>query len=106
MRVMVLVEAQFLAPDEKYSVLLDETVAWRERYKGYMESFEVFAGTTSAGFVVIDAPDEALVDRIMFEFPFAEYSEITVRPILDGDRALEQWRELMAAAVSAEPGAE
>ena len=75
MRVMVLVEAQFLAPDEKYSVLLDETVAWRERYKGYMESFEVFAGTTSA-------------------------------PILDGDRALEQWRELMAAAVSAEPGAE
>jgi hypothetical protein len=46
-------------------------------------------------------PDEATLNRIMVEYPLTPYSELTVRPILDGDTALGQWREIMREMMDA-----
>ena len=62
-----------------------------------MESFEFFAGGGGGGFGIFNGPDEATLNRIMVKYPFFAYSLITVRPLLDGDSALEQWREIMGA---------
>src|SRR3712207_6277505 len=51
-----------------------------------------------------DVPDEATLNRIMVRYPFTPFSEITIRPILDGDTALAQWREIMSEMMGAGPG--
>jgi len=102
MRVFVMVEPKFLTPPEMFPTLLEGFVAWREANREHMESFEAFAGG-GGGFGIFNVPDEAALDRIMFQYPFFLYSEITVRPILDGDTALEQWREIMSEVMGAGP---
>jgi hypothetical protein len=65
-----------------------------------METFEFFAGG-GGGFVIFNVPDEATLNRIMVEYPLTPYSELTVHPILDGDTALGQWREIMREMMDA-----
>jgi hypothetical protein len=62
MRVLVLVEPRFPIPPEMFPSLLDGFAAWREQYRNSMESFEFFAGG-GGGFGVINAPDEASLNR-------------------------------------------
>jgi hypothetical protein len=104
MRVLVLVEPRFPIPPEMFPVLLDGFAAWRERYRQSMESFEFFAGG-GGGFGVINTPDEASLNRMMVEYPFTPFSEITVRPILDGNIALRQWRVVMSETTGDGPDA-
>jgi hypothetical protein len=103
MRAFVLVEPKFFAPPEAFPTLLDGFAAWRDAHKEHMESFEFFAGG-GGGFGVLNVPDEATLNRIMVQYPLTLYSDITVRPILDGDTALGQWRELMSEMMSQNPG--
>jgi hypothetical protein len=84
--------------------LLDAFADWRERHRQSMESFEFFAGG-GGGFAVANVPDEVTLNRIMVEYPFTPYSHITVRPVLDGDTALAQWRERMREMMSEPPPA-
>jgi hypothetical protein len=105
MRVFVLVEPRFFAPPEIFPTLIEGFTAWRDTHRESMEVFEFFAGG-AGGFGVFNVPDEATLNRIMIRYPFAPYTEITVRPILDGDTALGQWRELMSEMMGAGPGVE
>src|SRR5919107_5588103 len=91
MRVFVLVEPKFFAPPEVFPALMEGFAAWRDAHRERMEAFEFFAGG-GGGFGIFNVPDEATLNRIMVEYPLTPYSEITVRPILDGDTALGQWR--------------
>jgi muconolactone delta-isomerase len=75
-------------------------VPWREAHRERMEAFEFFAGG-GGGFGIFNVPDEATLNRIMVEYPLTPYSELTVRPILDGDTALGQWREIMREMMDA-----
>jgi hypothetical protein len=90
MRVFVLVEPKFFASPEVFPALMDGFAAWRDAHRESMEAFEFFAGG-GGGF------------RIMVEYPLTPYSELTVRPILDGDIALGQWREIMREMMDAGP---
>jgi muconolactone delta-isomerase len=103
MRAFVLVEPKFFAPPEMFPTLLEAFAAWREAHREHMESFEFFAGG-GGGFGIFNVPDEATLNRIMVQFPFFPYSELTARPILDGDSALGQWREIMSEMMEAGPG--
>ena len=103
MRTFVLVEPKFFTPPEIFPTLLEGFVVWREANREHMESFEFFAGG-GGGFGILNVPDEATLNRIMVQYPFFPYSEIAVRPILDGDTALEQWREIMREMMGAGPG--
>jgi hypothetical protein len=102
MRVMVLVEPKFFVPPEQFPMLLDGFADWRERHRASMESFEFFAGG-GGGFGIVNVSDEATLNRMMVEYPFTPFSEITVRPILEGDEALDQWREVMRQMMGAPP---
>jgi hypothetical protein len=68
---------------------------WRERHRTKMESFEWFV--SGGGFGVVEVADEQELYRLMLEFPFAFTDEIEVRPVVDGDRALQSTREALAA---------
>jgi hypothetical protein len=102
MRALVLVEPRFPIPPEMFPGLLDAFADWRERHRQSMESFEFFAGG-GGGFGIVNVPDELTLNRIMVEYPLALYNHITVRPVLDGDTALAQWREVMREMMGAPP---
>jgi hypothetical protein len=103
MRVFVLVEPKFFVPPEMFPTLLDGFAAWRDANRESMEAFEFFAGG-GGGFGILNVPDEATLNRIMVQYPFTPFSEITIRSILDGDTALGQWREIMSEMMGAGPG--
>jgi hypothetical protein len=103
MRAFVLVEPKFFVPPEMFPTLLDAFAAWRDAHREHTETFEFFAGG-GGGFGILNVPDEATLNRIMVGFPFTPYSELTARPILDGDTALGQWREIMGEMMGAGPG--
>ena len=102
MRALVVVEPRFPVPPEMFPTLLDGFAAWRDLHRDIMESFEFFVGG-GGGFGVVNVPDEATLNRMMVQYPFTPFSEITVRPILDGDTALEQWREVMRGSLGGPP---
>ena len=85
--------------------MLEAFAAWRDANREHIESFEFFAGG-GGGFGIFNGPDEAALNQIMVQYPFFPYSEITVRPILDGDTALAQWREIMSEMTRPGPGEE
>jgi hypothetical protein len=105
MRVLVLAEPKYFVPPEMFPTLLEGFAAWREAHREMIESFEFFAGG-GGGFGIANVPDEATLNRMMVEYPFLLYNEITVRPILDGDTALAQWREIMSEMMRPGPGEE
>ena len=94
MRVLVLVKDKYPTPPDQFPSMLDAFADWRERYRDSMETFEFFAGS-SGGFGILNVPDEETLNRLMTEYPFFLFSEISVHPILDGDVALRQVREIM-----------
>ena len=102
MRALVLVEPLFPIPPEMFPGLLDAFADWRERHRQSMESFEFFVGG-GGGFAVVNVPDEVTLNRMMVEYPFTPYSDIKVRPVLDGDTALAQWREAIREMMGGAP---
>src|SRR5215207_5902769 len=91
MRVFVLVEPKFFVSPDMFPSLLEGFADWRERYRDRMESFVGGGG----GFGVFNVADEATLNQMMVEYPLTPFSEITLRPILEGDTALNQWRQEM-----------
>ena len=63
-----------------------------------MESFEFFAGG-GGGFGVVNVADEATLNQIMVEHPLLPFSEVEVHPLVDGDTALDQWRQTLQQMV-------
>jgi hypothetical protein len=97
--------AKFFIAPEMFPTLLDGFAAWRDAHRESMEAFEFFAGG-GGGFGILNVPDEATLNRIMVQYPFTPFSELTIRSILDGDTALGQWREIMSEMMGAGPGVE
>ena len=94
MRTVVIVRPQFPVPPDQLPTLFDGFADWRERYRDSMESFEFFAGG-GGGFGVFNVPDEATLNQIMVEYPLLPFSEVEVHPLVDGDTALDQWRQTL-----------
>ena len=103
MRGFVLVEPKLFVPAEMFRSVLDGFAAWRDAKRECMEDYEFFAGG-GGGFGVLNVADEATLNRMIVQYPFTPFSEITTRPILDGDTALGQWREIMSEMMGAGPG--
>jgi hypothetical protein len=81
-------------PPEQLPSIMERFADWRAQYAEHMQSFEFFAGG-GGGFMVLDTPDEIVLNRIMAEYPFAAYLDVEVRPIIDGDTGLAQWWQVM-----------
>jgi hypothetical protein len=96
MRIFVMSLPKFPTPLEQLPTLMQGFVAWREKYRPVMESFDFFAGG-NGGYGVLTVPDEATLNQIMLEYPFGPLSELEIRPVLDGDKALAQWQAALQA---------
>ena len=94
MRAMVITRPQSPPPLDLFPALFDRFADWRERYRDRMESFEFFAGG-GGGFGVVNVADEATLNQIMVEYPLLPFSEVEVHPLVDGDTALNQWRQTL-----------
>jgi hypothetical protein len=85
-------------PPEELPSIMERFAEWREQYREHLQSFEFFAGSPGA-VMVINAPDEIVLNQVMTEYPFVNYVDIEVRPIIDGDTALAQWWQVMRRMV-------
>ena len=85
-------------PPEQLPSIMERFAEWREQYREHLQSFEFFAGSPGA-VMVINAPDEVVLNQVMTEYPFVNYVDIEVRPIIDGDTALAQWWQVMRRMV-------
>jgi hypothetical protein len=91
MRLLVISRSRFLIPPEQLPALFQAFAAWRERYRSVSESFEFFAGG-GGGYGVVNVADEATFNQMMLEYPFGPLSDLEIRPVIDGDKALAQWQ--------------
>ena len=99
MRIFVMSQPRFPVPPEQLPALTQGFVAWREKYRSVTESFEFFAGN-NGGFGVLNVPDEATLNQIMIEYPFGPFSELDIRPVIDGDKGLAQFQAALQAMAS------
>ena len=94
MRFVVISQPLSPVPPEQLPSIMERFADWRAQYREHMQSFEFFAGG-GGGYMVLDTPDEILLNRIMAEYPLAAYLEVKVHPIIDGDTGLAQWWQVM-----------
>lgn len=96
MRILVISRSRFPVPPEQLPTLFQAFAAWRERYRSISESFEFFAGG-GGGYGVINVTDEASFNQMMIEYPFGPFSDLEIRPVINGDTALAQWQAALEA---------
>lgn len=96
MRVLVTARPKFQIPPDQFATLTKGFVTWRERYRPRMEAFYFFAGGGGGG-GILNVADEAELNQIMLEWPFAFFSDLECVPILDGDVALRQFQAAVKA---------
>ncbi len=99
MRILIISRPRFPVPPDQLPALIQRFVAWREKYRSTLGTFEFFAGG-GGGFGIANVPDEATLNQIMIEYPFTVFNEQEIRPVLDGDKALAQWQAAMQAMMS------
>ena len=93
MRALVIAQVRFPVPMELQPEIVERFIEWREKYREKMEAFEFFIG--NGGFAIANVTDEVELNQIMTEYPLQLWSEIEVKPLVDGDIALEQWMKAL-----------
>ena len=91
---------RFPIPPEQMPAIWQQFVAWRERYRSRMESFEFFIGD-GGGFGVVDVDSAEELQQMMIEYPFLMADQVEVKAIADGDASLRQWGEAFQAMAGA-----
>lgn len=104
MRMLVQTRPSHPIPQEMLGPLMEMFKQWREQYRAQTEAFYFFA-SGKGGFGVVNAPDEMALWRQLSTFPFAQVSDITVEPLIDGDEGLAAFGDLMAQMAASMGGA-
>ena len=99
MRVLLITRNEHPIPPEAALPLFQGFAAWREKYRGNMESFFFFAGIAGGG-GILNVPDEVALNKMMTEWPLAAFSKSEIYPILDGDIALPHYIEVIQAMMA------
>jgi muconolactone delta-isomerase len=84
-------------------LLLEGFTQWRAKWRDKMPVFEFWAGR-GGGLGIVDVADATELSQMMMEFPFAQFLQIDVRLIVDGDDALERLKATMAEMTAAMQG--
>lgn len=95
MRALVIVRMRPPFPQEHEHEIVEGFVDWRAKYRAKMECFEFFVG--NGGFVLANVVDEAELNRMVMEFPLLPWAELEIEPVVEGDRALEEWKKAVEA---------
>ena len=103
MRVLVQARPSHPISQDLIGPLMDMFKHWRAQYRAQTEAFYFFT-SGKGGFGIVNAPDEMALWRQLSTFPFAQFSDITVEPLIDGDEGLAAFADLMAQMMSGAGG--
>jgi hypothetical protein len=95
MRALVIGTPKFQIPPDQLPGIVDTAIAWHERYEDKFQAFGSFPG--GGGFGVIEAKDEAELNQIIIEMPFSWFSDVQVKPFVDGVKGLQQLKQAVDA---------
>jgi hypothetical protein len=101
MKVLIVATPKHAIPPEQLPRVIDGAIAWYERYQDKFDSFGAFPG--GGGFGSVDVADEKELNQMIIEMPFSWFSEVEVRPYVEGATGFEQLKEAvdsMAAAMA------
>ena len=94
MRASVYVTPKAPAPPEHLPGLIQLFTDWRAQHRSKFEVFEFFAG--GGGLGILNVSDEAELHQMMMGFPFGPYSDVDIRPIVNGDVAPGHYHAMIA----------
>ena len=98
MQFLVTMRPRTPAPPEMLIGMLDRAEAWHERYEAAFEAFGIFPG--GGGFGVVNVRDEAELHRMLAEMPFTAFSDVELRPYVEGATGWRQTREAVAGMLA------
>jgi hypothetical protein len=96
MKVLVTARPKFPLPPDQLGPLTEGFVDWREHHRSKMEAFYFFAGK-GGGCGIVNVADEAELNQVMLEWPFAFFSDVEIEPLVDGDVGLQQFQAAIRA---------
>jgi len=82
-------------PPEQLAGVTEGAIAWYERYQDRFDSFGTFPG--GGGFGVANFSDETELNQMIIEMPFAWFSDVEVRPFVEGAVGLQQLKQAVDA---------
>jgi hypothetical protein len=99
MRALVIGLPKFPIPPEVVGGIVQGAIDWYDRYEDKFKAFGSFPG--GGGFGVVEAADEEELTRMIAEMPFAPFSDITVRPFVEGKAGFHIFQEAIAQMMGA-----
>lgn len=103
MHFLIISRPRFPIPPEQLPAMLEALGAWRKKYRSVTEYTAFFAGG-GGGFGVVDVKDEAELNQIMLDFPFAPSSDIEIKALIAFDKGMDMWNESIRARMAAMGG--
>jgi muconolactone delta-isomerase len=82
-------------PPEQLPGVIDGAIAWSERYQGKLDAFGMFPG--GGGFGIADVSDETELNQMIIDMPFTWFSDVEVRPFVEGNAGLQQLKQAVEA---------
>ena len=95
MRVLVIGTPKFQIPQDQLPSILDAAIAWHERYQDKFQAFGTFPA--GGGFGVVEVADETELNQLIIEMPFSWFSDVQVKPFVDGAAGLHQLKQAVDA---------
>jgi len=95
MQALVTASPRFQVPPDQLPSIVDGAIEWYERYRDKFTAFGTFPG--GGGFGVVEAADEAELNRMIIEMPFSWFSDVEVRPFVDGGEGFQQLKQAVDA---------
>jgi hypothetical protein len=94
-KVLVIGTPKFQVPPEQLPGILEGAIAWQERYQDKLDVFGTFPG--GGGFGVVTVEDEAELHQLIIDMPFSWFSDVQVRPFVEGAAGLQQLQQAVQA---------
>ncbi len=98
MRVLVSGTPKFQIPPERLPEIIDGALAWSERHRDRIETFGGYIG--GGGFAILDVTDEEELNQIVIDMPFTWFSDVQIRPFVEGEASLRQLQQAAQAMMS------
>ena len=95
MRFLVVGTPKHLIPPDQLGMVTDGAIAWYDRYQDKFSAFGVFPG--GGGFGCVEVADEMELSQMMIEMPFSWFSDLQIRPYIEGRAGFDQLKAAVAA---------
>jgi muconolactone delta-isomerase len=82
-------------PPEQLAGVTDGALAWAQNYQSKLDAFGMFPG--GGGFGIVDTSDETELNQLIIDMPFSWFSDVEVRPFVEGNAGLQQLKQAVDA---------